>query len=178
METADRELLLGLLTDSQQQLLEAAEGLSDGQARLRPAPDHWSVIECVEHVGLVEDAMFARFTTKLAPADATADRSREELILQAAANRRRKFSAPEHVQPTGRFHSLAAALNHFQESRGRSIEYIRRLELDPRAYTAQHPVVGPVSGQEFLLILALHPARHAEQIREIRQALGLPESST
>jgi uncharacterized damage-inducible protein DinB len=178
MEAADREFLLALLADTQQEFCESAKGLSEEQARMRPEPDHWSVLECVEHVCLVEDAMFVRFTTKLAPSEAPADRSREEIVRQIAANRGRKFSAPEHVQPTGRFPSLAAALEHFNQSRARSIEYIRRLELDPHAYTAQHPVAGAVSGQEFLLILAQHPARHAEQIREIRRTLKLPESAT
>lgn len=178
MEAADREMLIGLLADTQQKLCEAAKGLSEVQARRQPAPDRWSVLECVEHVCLVEDAMFARFTTNLAPADAPADRSREAVVLQVAANRSRKFSAPEHVRPTGRFPSLAAALDHFQKSRARSIDYVRSCELDPRAYTAQHPVVGPISGQEFLIILALHPSRHAEQIHEVRRTLGVPESTT
>jgi uncharacterized damage-inducible protein DinB len=173
MEAADREFLLGLLADGQRKLCEAARGLTEEQARMRPAPDRWSVLECVEHVCLAEDAMFARFTSKLAPGDPPADRSREEVILEFAGDRARKFNAPEHVRPTGRFYSLAAALDHFQESRARSIEYICRCELDPRAHTAQHPAVGLVSGQELLLILAMHPARHADQIREIRQSLGL-----
>src|SRR5271157_1271471 len=182
METADRDLLLRLLAESQQKLCDAAKGLSDEQARQRPAPDRWSVLECVEHVGLVEDAMFATFTTKLAPSDALADRGREEMFLRGAGRRERKFSAPERVRPSSRFPSLTAALYHFNQSRARSIEHVTRLDLDPRAHTAPHPVADalglakPLTGQEFLIILALHPARHAEQIREIRRTLGLPES--
>ena len=175
MEAADREFLLRLVADTQQKFYESAKGLSEEQARMRPEPDRWSVLECVEHVCLAEDGMFARFTTKLTPGDPPADRSREQVILQTAGDRNRKFNAPEHVRPTGRFSTLAAALDHFQKSRARAIEYIRHLEIDPRAHTAQHPAVGAVSGQELLLILAIHPARHADQIREIRQTLGLPE---
>lgn len=178
MEIADRGMLLGLLAESQQKLCEAAKGLSEEQARQRPAPDRWSVLECVEHVCHVEDAMFATFTTKLPPADAPADRNREEMFLRGAAIRTRKFSAPERVQPTGRFPSLAAALDYFRKIRARSVEYVRRFELDPRGHTVPHPVAEalaldrPLTGQEFLIILALHPARHAEQIREIRHTSG------
>ena len=172
METADRELLLGLLAETERQLCQAADGLTEEQARMRPEADRWSVLECVEHVCLVEDAMFARFTTNLAPAEAPPDRAREATVRRVAGDRTTKFTAPEHVRPNGRFASLAVALDHFQKSRARSIEYVRRCELDPRAFTARHPVAGPISGQEFLLILAMHPARHAEQIHEIRQSLG------
>jgi len=38
---------------------------------------------------------------------------------------------------------------------------------------ATHPVLGRATGQEFMLILALHPARHSLQILEAREALGL-----
>jgi hypothetical protein len=37
----------------------------------------------------------------------------------------------------------------------------------------QHPIGGMVTAQECLAILAMHPARHAAQVREIRQSLGL-----
>lgn len=184
METVDRELLLRLLAESQEKLCEAADGLSEEQARQRPAPDRWSVLECVEHVCHVEDAMFETFTTKLAPAGAPADLNREEMFLRGAASRSRRFSAPARVQPTGRFPSLAAALDYFRKIRARSINYVRRLELNPRGHTAPHPVAEalaldrPLTGQEFLIILALHPARHAEQIREIRRTLDQPESAT
>ncbi len=75
METVDREQLLRLLSASRKKLLESAEGLTDEQARMRPAEDRWSILECVEHVGLVEDGMFATVTTKLAPPESS-DRSR------------------------------------------------------------------------------------------------------
>jgi hypothetical protein len=49
-------------------------------------------------------------------------------------------------------------------------EFLLRLIADALALTK------PLTGQEFLIILALHPARHAEQIREVRRTLGLAES--
>jgi hypothetical protein len=173
METIDREQLLRLLTASRKKLLESAEGLTDGQARLRPAEDRWSILECVEHVGQVEDVIFAAVTTKLTPSDAPADRTREQKIISGATDRNRKVDSPDQVKPTGKFASLADALAHFEQSRARSIEYIESCEQDLRAVTGPHPVLGQASGQEFMIIMALHPARHALQILEAREALGL-----
>jgi DinB superfamily len=173
METVDREQLLRLLTASRKKLLESAEGLTDEQARLRPAEDRWSILECVEHVGLVEDVMFSAVTTKMAPAEPPANRIREQEIISRATDRNRKLGAPETVKPGGKFATLSKALEHFERSRARTIEYVENCNSDLRAVAASHPVLGQATGQEFMLILALHPARHALQILEAREALGL-----
>ena len=173
MEKVDREQLLRLLKASRKKLLESAEGLTDEQARMRPAEDRWSILECVEHVGQVEDTIFDAVTTKLAPSDVPADRTREQKIISGVTDRSRKVASPEHVKPAGKFASLADALAHFEQSRARSIEYVENCEGDLRAVTGPHPVLGQASGQEFMIIMALHPARHALQILEAREALGL-----
>jgi hypothetical protein len=173
METVDREQLLRLLSASRKKLLESAEGLTDEQARMRPAEDRWTVLECVEHVGLVEDVMFSAVTTKMAPEEAPADRSREQEIIRRATNRSQKIGAPETVRPGGKFATLSEALEHFERSRARTIEYVESCDGDLRSVAATHPVLGKATGQEFMLILALHPARHALQILELREALGL-----
>jgi len=42
-----------------------------------------------------------------------------------------------------------------------------------RAVVGPHPALGKATGQELMIVLALHPARHALQILEAREALGL-----
>jgi hypothetical protein len=173
METADREQLVRLLKSSRKMIVEAAEGLTEEQAKMRPGDDRWSVLECVEHVGLVEDRMFSAVTTKLTPAEPPADRAREQVIIRGTTDRTRKFAAPEGVKPSGKFATLAEALAHFENSRARTISYIENCEHDLRSHTIEHPALGLATGQEFALVLALHPARHALQILETREALGL-----
>ena len=173
METVDREQLLRLLTASRKKLLESAEGLTDEQARLRPAEDRWSILECVEHVGLVEDGMFATVTTKLGPPETPIDRAREQKIISSVTDRSQKFGAPEFVKPAGKFATLAEALEHFQRSRARTIDYVEKCDQDLRALVGPHPALGKATGQELMIVLALHPARHAVQILEAREALGL-----
>jgi len=158
---------------SRKKLLESVEDLTEEQAKLRSAEDRWTILECVEHVGQVEDTIFDAVTTKLTPSDVPADRAREQKIISGATDRSRKVASPERVKPTGKFASLADALAHFEQSRARSIEYVENCEGDLRAITGPHPVLGQASGQEFMIIMALHPARHALQILEAREALGL-----
>lgn len=173
MDTNDRQLILKLLNDSRDALCAATAGVTDQQAKIRPAPGRWSVLDCVEHVAFVEDSLFTRITTQLVPAAPSGDRSREEVVLRVAPDRSRKFEAPEQAQPKGRFPDLASALDHFKKGRARTIAHFEHCNLDLRAFTLLHPVVGPTTAQEFAIIIALHPARHAAQVREVREALSI-----
>lgn len=173
MDAADRAQMLQLLSESRDNLVGATAGVSDDQARIRPAPDRWSVLDCAEHVAIVENFLLKVLTTKLSPCAPSEDRSREALFLRSVANRTQKVVAPDMSHPSGRFATLAGALDYFRQSRARAVAFVEQCTLDLRALSALHPLFGPTTGQEFLIILALHPARHAEQIREVRAALGL-----
>jgi hypothetical protein len=117
--------------------------------------------------------MLTTIATKSAPVPPSGDRAREELFLRDIPNRAKKVAAPERAHPTGRFPTLASALEQFNQSRARTIDFVAHCDKDLRAHTAPHIVFGPITVQEFLIVIALHPARHAAQIREVREALAL-----
>jgi hypothetical protein len=173
MDAADREQILRLIAESDEALVAAAAGVSDEGARKRPEPERWSVLECVEHVVLVEDSVFASINVSSTPGAPGAEPRREGQILRGMTKREHKFSAPESAVPTGRYTSLAEALQEFRKRRARTIAYLQQYQDDPRNRTTLHPVIGPVSCHEMFLVLALHPARHALQIREALKSLGL-----
>jgi len=77
--------------------------------------------------------------------------------------------------PTGRFATLTDAVARFRELRAHTIEFVAACRADLRDVEVPHPIGGLVTGQECLALLAIHPARHAAQIREVREALGLDE---
>jgi hypothetical protein len=172
MNPTDRQQILRLIAESDAALVGAAAGVSNEDARRRPEPERWSVLECVEHVILGDDAMFARVSAHSTPGAPPGER-REELILRGMTNRERKFAAPELARPTGRFSSLLEAIEVFRQRRARSTAYVEQYREDPRSRTTQHPGLEPISCHEMFLALALHPARHALQIREVRLNLGV-----
>jgi uncharacterized damage-inducible protein DinB len=172
MDATEREQILKLLAQTRETFIAATTGISDEQARIRPAPDQWSVLDCAEHVAIAEFGMLNILATNLTPAPPSGDRGREEIFLRGSADRTRKFNAPERAHPPGRFPSLVAALHQFHENHARIIEFVEHCDKDMRAHSISHPAVGPVTGQEFLILMAPHPARHAEQIREVRQTIG------
>jgi DinB superfamily len=168
----EREKAVALLTRSRQALLDAVEGVTEEQAKWKPAPDRWSILEYVEHLAVSDDALVAiverSLETPAQPETEEARRAREKKIretpLPRGANR-----APEHLHPTGRFATLADAMSGFLAARERSLEYTRTTQADLRSHFAPHALLGPLDGYQWLAGNARHAETHAANIREIRE---------
>lgn len=173
MEPAERTSLVEQLRASRDTLLDCVAGVSEAQAKFKVTPEQWSIEDIVEHVAIAEHGMYRLITAHFEPLDTPADRGREELFAESGRNRSNRMNAPERVQPTGRYGSLASALQQFRENRERTITYIAGGDDDLRMRATQH-LLGRLSCQECLMILIAHPIRHADQILEIRQNGGYP----
>jgi uncharacterized damage-inducible protein DinB len=163
----DRDELLEKLNSGRTELLASLDGVSEEQAVVKPATG-WSILECVEHVAIVEENLGRRLMEQSSKADDELPRQREALIVARAADRSRKVPAPEPAHPRGRFTTLSEAVESFCRSREQTITYVSSCQEDLRRLTMEHPLIGAVSGQEMLLMMIGHPFRHAVQIRELR----------
>jgi hypothetical protein len=169
MNAQEKKEILDALHRGRQVFLEALDGITEDLAARRPGPGRWSALECTEHVAVSEDLLFARIMQAKdgAPAVNTA---REAGILARGADRSRPGVSPEAVLPTGRFSTLAEAVAHFLASRAETIRFVENCDEDLRSKMTTHPLLGPVNGHETLLLIAVHPLRHAKQIDEIGAA--------
>jgi hypothetical protein len=169
-----KELLLSLLRESRERFLGSFAGVSDEQSRLRPTPDCWCVLETVEHLTTAEGIMLKLMTGTRRPRAADAP-NREKAFLTMVADRSRKMQSPEGGRPCGRFANLDAAAARFKTSRDETIRFVEENTEDLRAteVTHPHPMAGNVSTYEMVIIMAKHAERHAKQIDEIRNTLGL-----
>jgi hypothetical protein len=169
MDENEKQALLDSLRQSQAAFMSALDRVSEAEAAWEPAPDRWSVLECAEHVEVAEALMLRAIRHgKPITAPAPDNRSREERFRKGALDRSRKLAAPEAAQPRGRYASLSEAVGQFVASRERAIRYVETCSEDLRSLSTVHPAFGRVTCQECLWLLIGHPARHAEQIREIR----------
>ena len=97
---------------------------------------------------------------------------RETLIAERGADRSLKRESPSYALPKGSFSTLHEALQSFLDSRERTIQFVRTNEDDLRRMIAVHPIIGTVNCHELLLLMAVHPARHAKQIEESKAVLA------
>ncbi len=146
--------------------LEALQGVTEDAAREKPAPERWSVLECVEHVALAEEYMLSQLEASYSAEPPRTGPGRDAVILAHGADRSRPGKSPKAAEPTGRFQTLAAALEHFLTTRERTLRFVENCPYDLRSRVTTHPLMGEVTCLEMLALMAVHPRRHAAQIRE------------
>ncbi len=171
MSGADRQEILRVLQEGADALAEALKDVDEARAGRRPRPESWSALECVEHLTLTERALLSRLR-EARPSDSShEDRAREAKFRDLALNRSRRIEAPEPVIPKGRAKDLAQAMEEFNATRRDTVRFVEEFPGDLRWWLTVHPLITrPVNCYEMLLLVAMHPKRHALQIEEAREA--------
>lgn len=160
-------------------MLEAAMRVPVATRNVRPAPDRWSAAEVLMHLVKVEASsgkLFSVHARQLresgAPPETSVDAHGiiEGFTRFPLHTRTRMIEAPAIVQPDAHcdFDDAVAAL---EASRARLLEAITKADgLALGSVSAAHPRLGPLTMYEWLLMIARHEARHAEQLDEIAAA--------
>jgi uncharacterized damage-inducible protein DinB len=173
MEDGERRIMLRLLAEGSDALRSAVDGIDGPEAARKPADFSWSVLDCLEHVAVTESALFAGIRNATPAGAPQHNPEREAKISNRALDRGRFIAAPEIVVPAGRFATAAEALAAFQSARAETVRWVETFQDDPRKWLTTHPMVRtPVNCWEMLLMIALHPTRHALQIATTRAAIA------
>ena len=171
MSQVERSEILDILEKSTDDFHAAVRGVPESLAQTRPEPNRWSVLECVEHVTTVEEIFLARLAGGSGEAPPQ-DKLKEAALAIRLSDRSSRRQAAEAILPKGRFSTLAEGVEEFGKVRARSVKFAQEHAANLYALASSHPAIGPLNGMEALIILAGHSGRHAEQIREVRAALG------
>jgi hypothetical protein len=167
----DRTEILANLKLGRDALVAALGDVSEEVARRKPDPAKWSILECMEHVAVAEEYLFGQVSNATRSEIPMINIARESAIVERGADRTRRVESPDVAKPRNRFASVKSALDHFQATREKTIQCVENYLDDPRAMIGHHPTLGSVNTCEILLLMAVHPLRHAEQIREILESL-------
>ena len=176
---AENERLAALLRESRERFLASFADVTEENCRCRPTEECWSVLDCVEHIAAAETLMLGLLKTQRRPRPADAP-NREQAFLERMGTRLRKVESPESGRPNGRFATLDAAREKFENSRTGAIHFAEQNTEDLRVteVTHPHPLVGDVSAYEMLIIMAKHAERHALQIDEIKNSPAFLATAT
>ena len=173
MEDGERRVMLRLLAEGSEALRSAVAGVDDLDAARKQADGGWSVLDCLEHVAVTESALFAGIRNATPAGAPQPNPEREAKISTRALDRGRFIAAPEIVVPAGRFVTASDAFAAFQSARADTVRWVETFPGDPRSWITTHPMVRtPVNCWEMLLMIALHPKRHAQQIVTIRAVVA------
>jgi DinB superfamily len=146
--------------------------LSGAQWDFKPAPDRWSIAECVEHIALAEDYYFELIRTKVLaspaqPRNSDAPRN-DEVVLAMMGDRMSKRVAFQNLTPLGHWSTPQAAIEHFNHSRARLIDYTRTTNDELRDHLEAHRAAGLIDAFQWILLASGHVRRHTDQILEVK----------
>jgi uncharacterized damage-inducible protein DinB len=179
MTPAERESLLKNLTQSHQRFLRLSQSLSRDQLHYRPAPDRWTVAECLEHITIVEKRVFDRIEKTLQAGPDPSKRSvlegQDDALVAGAVGRLTRLQAPDVLVPTGRCPD-DQLLNEFESARQRTREFATTTQADLRQHFFAHPVFGDLDLYQWLLLTSAHCDRHCAQSEEVLATPGCPNA--
>ena len=135
-------------------LLELFAGVGDAEAQWRPAPDRWSMLEVLVHLGDEEREDF---------------RPRISSILEDPAREWPPID-PEGWVVERRYNErdLAEALDGFRQERAASLEWLRGLGEPDWDRAHEHPSMGVLRAGDLLAAWAAHDDLHIRQIAQLR----------
>jgi hypothetical protein len=171
------------LEAARDRVLAATAGLSEAQWNYAPASGGWSPASIVEHMVVIQELVLGPIAQGLAatPESSSGDADTIDAIIKTrVAERSGRFSAPERVQPAGRW-PPAEALDRLSANTQRLIE---RLESTPglRKHRLPSPPLKAITGGEYelmdgyqwILTAAFHTDRHTNQLLEVKAEPGFP----
>ncbi len=173
MTDEERKLAVDRLRTSRDKFMSAIDSVSAAQAKFKPAPEEWSILELAEHIAISDESLRGLIRRALeSPAQ-------PELMEQVQANDfryRREFrphpkgvnKAPESMCPHHRFSTLADAAAEFNRQRDGTIAYAIETQDPLRDHISSHPVFGPMDAYQWLVACALHVENHAHQMEQVK----------
>src|SRR5580704_17556382 len=139
MAPKERTEIVENLERSRQEFIAAVAGLSESQAKLRPDPERWSVLDCVEHVTTVEERFLGWLEAAKKLDAPSVYKEKEAGLMVRIPDRSTRIKAPEAVWPIGRFTTLGQALEQFNAGRTRSVQFAEDRCGDLYCLASEHP---------------------------------------
>jgi DinB superfamily len=174
----EREALLASLRKGRAALGLALAGVDDHLAAQKPPSGGWSILECVEHVVQTERYLLTRLHAAVLAPEPFEKSRRAAKIAALAVDRTRRIEAPPKAHPHGVYRNVSEALAAFDTAHAEVERYVEETAGDLNCWITDHPLIsGPVTCRETLIMIAAHPARHAEQIWEVRKVLETTDSA-
>jgi hypothetical protein len=176
----DREFALKYMADTKADYISQLTGLSDKQLNFRPGKDRWTIAEIAEHITVVEEALFGMMTAGAfkpeAPKCENPFRVRDGMVLGSITNRSpgMRATAPEQVQPNGRWKTREALIASFEKTRATTTEFMKNNKADLRNVFGPSPL-GTLDGFQQLLFVIGHSERHLAQLKEVKADRKYPK---
>jgi hypothetical protein len=167
---------------------ELVSGLSELQLNWKPAPDKWSIAQCLDHLSVTSNKFDPYFTVALAWGQkkwpvSTAPAYRPSrvggwLIRQVTPVTGRNLPAPKVFRPA-ESSNIQASLETFLAQQARFIQFVQDTAgVDYNKTRLRSPVTPLMrySLADAFVVTVVHGQRHLAQARRVREMPGFPKA--
>ena len=168
------------LGDTENGVLASVNGLSEAQLNFKPAPDKWSVSDCMKHIAATEIGLWKMTEGNIKMAvnpEKRADiKMTDDDVMKNVEDRTNKVKTypPFEPQNTG-FKTMDDAISSFKENRAKLISYVKGTDADLRNHVATLPM-GNFDCYQMILFIGAHSNRHMQQINEVKADPNFPKN--
>jgi hypothetical protein len=175
----ERKGAVQLLKSTEKDLHKELKGLSEAQLKYKPAPDRWSVEECVKHIAVSGNAIWQMTETGIKqpanPEKRSEIKMTDEQVVQGTEDRSTKRKTFDPLKPENSpYKSMDEALATLKTNQAQLIDYIKSTSDDLRNHVVALPF-GTLDCYQMILFQAAHTNRHIQQIREVKADPGFPK---
>ncbi len=177
LTNAERKFAVDHLNKTRADLIASVQGLSEAQLNFKPAPDRWSVLECVKHITLASQGLFAfvQHTAKTPNDSNFKSGVTDSMFIAMVEDRSHKAQAPEPFKPVhSPYKNLTETLKAFNAGRDSLINYVQTTNDDLRNHIASMPF-GKVDAYQLILLISAHTNRHMQQLNEVKADPNFPK---
>ncbi len=180
----DRSFLLNGLEESRQELMEITDSLTDEQWNYIPDSETWSISQIVEHLGLQQDMHFREVyvLSKTPPFPELTNRVKgNEIKILNYVSDTTKGKATWNVEPWGRWCAKSDAIDQFNFSRDKFIEFVKNTNADLKHHFTFRELPDKSDYRnirdlhQIVLTTITHTRRHIIQIEGIILRPGFPD---
>lgn len=176
----ERKTAAELLQQTEDAVNKSIAGLSEAQLNFKPAPDKWSVADCVKHIAVTEQGLW-QMTNGAIQATANPEKradikATDDQVVQMIESREHKVKTAPQMEPQNTpYKSMQEALESFKTNRGKLIEYVKTTNDDLRNHVASLPM-GTYDSYQMILFIAAHSNRHTQQMEEVKADPNFPKN--
>lgn len=175
----ERSYATKLLKETEKGVKEQVKGLTEAQLKFKPAPDRWSIEECVKHIAASEEMLWQMTDGAIKAAANPEKRSEikltDEQVVQKIEDRSMKVKTNEKLMPENiTLKDTEEALESFRKNREKLIEYVKSTNEDLRNHVATLPF-GTLDSYQLILFIGAHSNRHTQQIIEVKADPNYPK---
>jgi len=156
-------------------LFNVLNSLSQVQVEFKSSATSWSILECLEHLYLVDIAVSKSITTPVAE---KTENDKTELFGEGKLNHllvnkrdALKVPAPDFVKPSGRFKNIEGAKQHINAIIDKIILYLDANPIEKETQTIKHHRLGEMTKVDWIHFLISHTNRHILQIEEVKKLI-------